>query len=141
MKNQTLTQKQYNFVLKYIENGFNAYQAAIAAGYSHNYSRIKAHLLLNHPSIKERLNDAYKQAQNNLEITFEWKLKKLKRVANLVPDNPNEPVSLHTAKVAIAAIAELNKMQGDYAPDKKLNVTVNATKERLIEARRQYDEY
>ena len=42
--------------------------------------------------------------------------------------------------LALKAIAELNKMQGHYLPTQSLKVTVDATKDKLLEAKRVYDE-
>lgn len=136
-----LTEKQIKFCIALAENGGNAYQAAIKSGYSENYARIKAHKLARKPSIKERLAVAYQQAENDFDISFEWKIKKLKRIIDLVSDDLAQVVTPAQARAAIQAIAELNKMEGHLAPNKRLNLTVDVTKARLLEAKRQYEEY
>ena len=44
-------------------------------------------------------------------------------------------------KDALKAIAELNKMSGDYAPDRKLSLTIDMTKSKLDEVKKQYEDY
>ncbi len=141
-----LTQRQYDFTLNYIKNGFNAYQAAVDAGYSHSFAKVKTQTLINHPVINERISKAYKAVEmaqvNQLCMSIVEKAKVLDRIIRaIIPLDENEPVKLDYVKDAIRAIAELNKMQGDYAPDKRLSITVDATKERLKEVKQMYEEY
>lgn len=137
---------QYDFVKHYVSNGMNAYQAAVAAGFSETYADTKVKLLLDNPNIKPRIEKALQRVDdrlaNNLGLTYEWKAKKLKRVIEeFIPNDKDEELSATKVKVGLTALAELNKMQGDYAPDKRLSVTVDATKERLEQVKRQYEEY
>ncbi len=141
-----LTQKQYDFTLNYIKNGFNAYQAAIDAGYSETFSRIKAPSLIHNPIIHARVTKAYQavemQQMKALCMSISDKAKVLDRIIRaVVPLDESEPVNMKYASEAIKAVQELNKMSGDYAPDKRLSITVDATKEKLKEVRRVYDEY
>jgi phage terminase small subunit len=132
-----LTQKQYNFVNHYITNGFNAAKAACDAGYSEKYSYAQAYSLVNHPAISEHLKNAYQSAEKETEVTFAWKINKLKQIITAFE---NSPLS-QDAKVVIAAIAELNRMTGDYEPSKRVSLTIDTTKERLSEVKRAYAEY
>ena len=137
-----LTQKQFDFCSSYIKNGFNAYQAALSAGYTHNYANVKAPLLLQHPIIKARIEKAYDKTENQLGLDWQWKLKKLQRVINeFIPDDSTKRLNTFETGIALKAIAELNKMHGDYAPDKRISMTVDATQSKLLEARQQYKEY
>lgn len=141
-----LTQKQYNFTLNYIKNGFNAYQASLDAGYSQTFATVKSGQLITHPEIKKRIAKAYQAVEvknhNTLCMSITDKAKVLDRIIRaVVPLDETLPVDKEYMKDAIRAIAELNKMSGDYAPDKRLSVTVDATKERLREAKRVYEEY
>lgn len=137
-----LTQMQYNFCSNYIKNGFNVKQAALDAGYSDYYARTKANYLIEIPSIRTRVERAYQKAESNLGMDWQWKLKKLKRVIDAyIPDEGEIALNTFETSVAIKALAELNKMQGDYAPDKRISMTVDATQGRLIEARKQYKDY
>lgn len=133
-----LTDKQYTFVTSYIRNGFNSYKAAKAAGYSEGYALVKACKLIDQPAIRERIDKALDKV-----LAIEIKEKAdvlLKIIYDIVPQDGSEPKRKHYPD-AIRAISELNKMQGDYAPDKRLSITVDATQKRLNDARKQYEEY
>ena len=131
-----LTQRQEQFCTHYVTNGFNARQAALDAGYSYNYACVKAHQLVNHPLVKERIDSASQKAETSLGMTFEWKLSKLQEIIEAHSGAPHSPQS---AKVVIAAISEVNKMTGEYAPHKRISLTVDATKAKLEETRKLYE--
>lgn len=140
-----LTDMQYKFVTAYCSNGFNARQAALTAGYSDHYSRIKSHTLLEHKHIKPHIDKIKTRItvdiEDKLMISLADKCKVLAQIIyDILPQDGSEPKRDHYAK-AMQAIDILNKMQGHYMPDKRLNVTVDATKERLIEAKRIYKEF
>ena len=140
-----LTQLQYDFVKNYITNGFNAEQAAISAGYSQTVVDTRAFCLPNSPSVKPLIDKALDKARDTilsrLGVGLTWRIKKLKKVVDqYIPDDA--PIQSHEpCAVALKAIAELNKIAGDYAPDKRLALTVDLTKDKLKEARKIYDEY
>jgi len=145
-QDKPLTQLQHNFVMNYIKNGFNAYRAALDAGYSESFATVQSSRLPSHPAIKPRLEKALARVEDQLiaklGITYEWKARKLKRVVDkFIPDDDEEVMIADRVKVGLSALAELNKMQGDYAPDKRLSVTVDTTKEKLLEVKRQYEEF
>ena len=140
-----LTEKQSKFVSNYIKNGFNAYQAAISAGYSHNYANVGTGELTQHPIIKAKIERAVARLdevmEEKLAITLQHKAKVLAQIIyDIIPQDGSAPKRKYY-KYAINALAELSKMQGHYAPDKTLKVTVDATKEKLEEVKRQYKEY
>jgi phage terminase small subunit len=138
---KALSELQQSFVLNYVKNGFNAYQAARSAGYTEASATVYSHKILDNPIVKSRVEAAFKRFDKRIDVAFDWRIDKLKRIINaVIPDN-EDTVKLKDAKVAISAIAELNKMYGDYAPDKRLSVTVDATKEKLVDARKQYEEF
>lgn len=137
-----LTQRQYEFTKNYIANGFNAQKAALDAGYTNDYARSKATNILTNPVVEHAIHTAYTQANGQLALTWEWKLRKIARVVNeCIPDDITVKLCTHKMKVGLAAIAELNRMSGDYAPIKKLSVNLDATKAKLEEAKKVYDEY
>lgn len=142
---KTLTEMQHNFVINYIKNGFNIKQAALAAGYSESFAHVHSHKLIAHPVIKEKIENAYRIIESGhnrvLCMTLYDKAKVLTDIIEDILNKDEGEPKRHLYNVAINAVKELNKMQGDYAPDKRLNVTVDATKERLEEARRQYKEF
>ena len=140
-----LTPMQYAFCSEYVKNGFNGYQAAIHAGYSESYANTQIGTLINNPIIRERLAEAYTKLDSKqidtLAITFADKADILLRIIHdVIPKDGSEPKRQYY-KDAIKAMSELNKMQGDYAPEKRLSMTVNATLDKLNEVRKAYDEY
>ena len=141
LKPKVLTPQQANFVINYIKTGGNAYQAAIKAGYAEDFANTKTKVLMNLPHVKQEISKAYKRVDNiftdKLGITMTYKAKALKRmIDNIMRDDDRDHY-----KDAIKAIDQLNKMQGDYAPERRLNLTVDATREKLEEVRKQYEEY
>lgn len=139
-KKREMTQMQSKFAENYVKNGFNAYQAALDAGYSESSARVRSHTMLDKQPIRERLDNAFCRVEVDLAVGFKWRVEKLKRLIDEGIPDEGEINQAH-ARLALAAIAEMNKMYGDYAPDKRLSVTVDATKEKLNEARRQYEEF
>lgn len=141
----SLSDKQQSFVLNYLKNGFNMRCAAREAGYSEAFVAHKAHTLIENPEIYNRVVVAYKQYEmkqmKEIMITIEERVKILQSIIyDIVPKNGDEP-KRNLYKVALQAVSELNKMAGDYAPDKRLSVTVDATQGKLKDARKQYDEF
>jgi hypothetical protein len=123
-----ITTKQRNFVMQYFANGCNATQAAISAGYKEKTAQQKGHNLLKEPGVKEFVERKMKQYTEKLEITAEMKMKKLWLCADRgIPETIGDGQNLWAEgmRVGISAISELNKMQGDYAPEKILNANAN----------------
>ena len=139
-----LSQRQYDFTVNYIKNGFNAHEAALAAGYSRQFATCQTQQLITNPSIQERIGKAYQKAEkkiiNTLGITFVWKMKRLKHVVEQYLPLDKE-LKASDVKIGLQALTEMNKMQGDYAPDKRLNVTYDATESKMKEVRKIYDDY
>lgn len=60
-----LTDRQEKFCKEFAASG-NAYQSAIAAGYSENYARSRASFLLENVGVKKRLAELYKKHDEDL---------------------------------------------------------------------------
>ena len=139
-----LTERQEKFIENYLRNGSNAMKAAIEAGYTRGVAQARSTAFLNHPEIKARIDRAYakldRQKMKNICLALEERVRLLSKIIYDVIPNEGEPVRKHYPD-AIRAIQELNKLAGDYAPDRRLSVTVDATKDKLIEAQRVYEEY
>lgn len=141
-----LTDLQQGFVLNYIKNGFNAKQAALDAGYSQDTAQDTSYQLTKHPDIKPLIDKAIARVDAKLElklgITMQHKVAKLSKLIDdcFVRDDKGK-VNKGLADVGLRAMDMLNKMQGHYAPNRSLAVTVDSTKDRLIEAKRVYKEY
>jgi phage terminase small subunit len=128
-----LSPKEHKFCLAYLQNGNNGAQAYRDAGYNGNPDTVKsqAYKLLNMPKIKDFLHKHIDKVEKKLEITFEWKLKKLKQCieASMVEDEETGQVLLENHNALLGAIAELNKMQGHYSAEKTHNLHLHAGQE------------
>ena len=69
---ETLTVRQLNFANFYVESG-NAYQSAIAAGYSHNYAKGNLIKLLENEKVKQYIKN--KLEKKAVEINQEGKIR------------------------------------------------------------------
>lgn len=139
-----LTNRQQNLVVNYVKSNFSAHKAALQSDYTANTAKVESHEMIAKPKIKERLacalGDRDSLFMKELGMTLEWQMRKLRRV---VEDGIPEEGELksHKVKVAISAIDLINKIQGNYAPDRQLRITVDATQEKIEEAQRVYKEY
>ncbi len=132
-----LTAKQQAFCEHYVSNGNSAYRAMLDAGYSKSYSVNDT--AKNSPAVKQRLEMVHRNSQALIQASFDWRVNKLKQlIESIIGENG---IVLHAAAgYAIAAVAEMNKMAGDYAPEKHLRMTVKATADKLSNARKAYEE-
>jgi phage terminase small subunit len=142
----TLNQKQQSFVENYIRNGFNIQQAMIDSGYKPSYAQNHQQELIRHPIISERLTSAIRAHQreqfNKTVMAIDERMNVLERIVReCVPKDREAKVNMKYAKDAIIALQEINKLCGDYAPDKRLRLTVDLTQNKLHEARKAYDEF
>ncbi len=141
-----LNNREHMFCTEYLTNGRNAAAAARASGYSGD-GKIAGARLIARPSIKQFLKDlqpiAEKKLQEDVEVTLEWKIRKLKLCADtcLKEDPETGEAKLVSAPGFIGSISELNKMQGHYAPEKTLNAHfVGSTEQQEVEKLvKQYD--
>jgi hypothetical protein len=129
---QPLTVKQSLFVSTLLETGDYG-KAATASGYRgiRNYYSLP-------PRLKKEIDKLTNKAMEKSMTDLEWKIKKLKRIADVaMPDSFNNlddfEKKLINPNASISAVAELNKMQGDYAPVKTetTNVLVDAQNEEI----------
>lgn len=130
MKIDGLTPKQRVFCKEYLANGYNARQAALAAGYSANCACQAVTKLFASPSVKKFLKKRMNQVEKKLDITFEKKAALLWAAAQRCfgPSEDDvgkmklgEPIKAFfefQPQALVSSIAELNKMQGHHAPQK-----------------------
>jgi hypothetical protein len=99
-------------------------------------SNNRAYNIENGPVHKALL--AKKRAEmENLQATFEWKVKKLVELVELcTPANAESHKDTNPVST-ISAISELNKMQGHYAPDRTVNANMNIESDPSIECVRE----
>jgi phage terminase small subunit len=124
--NRILTHKQTLFISYYLENGGNATKAAINAGYkgSNDTLRAIARENLTKPHICAEIDKERVLIKDRSIVTAQAKREKLWQVAQYnseiirVQRNGLEIEAMRNPTVTISAITELNKMDGDYAPQK-----------------------
>ena len=115
MIEQELTWKQKLFCKHYIANDFKSGRAALAAGYSKRSANEIASENLKKPQIRKYIEELMQDANEKLDITIEWKMKKLKfAVDRSIKDEDNPPSEGYSVKDGLNAISELNDMQGHY---------------------------
>jgi hypothetical protein len=137
------TPKQLDFAKELAKSKSNA-QAYVDAGYKSKKPNEDAHKLIeSNPTFTQYKKLAQKIAQIELTpkqiATFEQKIALLWRIAQhdsaiaSGEDEDGADLKLRDSRSAIAAIAELNKMQGDLASIKVENKNIHAFEE-LTEA-------
>lgn len=124
-----LTIRQQKMLKAYLKHG-NATQAYKDAGYtSEEYPDRAAYNLIHRSPLQDHVE--YFVDKSKKKITSEMKTDLLWRIAeesvSTTIDDDGNVVSKPEREVAIKAIAELNKMVGDYAPTQVNNQTVNVT--------------
>ena len=117
-----LSQKQQTFCLKYFELG-NATQAAIEAGYSKTSAKVIGSENLSKPAISAKINALQSQQQDNTIMTVKERRQRLSQFGR--EDICNEKGTL-IRHGNVTAIAELNKMGGDYGVQ-KIDITAGLT--------------
>lgn len=104
------------FCLIYLSNGFNATKAAHAVKKfpDDNSAAVAGCRWLKNKDVVKFLKNHARASKDEHEVTRDWKIEKLKQVieSSIINDIVVDPKSI------ISAVAELNKMQGHYAPDK-----------------------
>lgn len=110
---QKLTLKQALFLKLFIQIG-NATEAVRQAGYKTKHPDKYAAQLLAHPAVCEELIIAREKVEKVVDVSLSWRMSILKDIANNGDDSDR-----------IRSIAEINKMLGDYAPEKHQHTNLN----------------
>jgi phage terminase small subunit len=132
-----LTELERKFVNLYVMNNFTANEAVTICGYNTQ----TAYNLLKRNDIMEAITKITKEIDLRHAISFDYKIQKLKHIIELCAGDAVDSFKEADTRTAIAAIAELNKMQGHYAVEKhqhtniNLDVDVETTKVLLDEMR------
>jgi hypothetical protein len=82
------------------------------------------------PAIKQRIEATRRHTEIVCEVSLAWKLDKLRYLVETNVDTDKE--------IALKALAELNKMQGHYAPEKSLSIHAVTTLDNLAKAKLEY---
>lgn len=130
VKPQKLTLKQEKFIRFYIENGGNGIQAAIKAGYEENSAGEIAYENLNKPQIVQELNKLKDKLLLPIEertgLTLEFKMNAIvKGIIACLNGGARGDGKMEVRGMA-SLLAEANKMQGHYAPEKHVNTNINS---------------
>lgn len=123
-KINAMTMRQEKYVQNYVTNGFDSIKAAKDAGYKAKDLVVVASRLQGTPAVQKMINKYQELVEKVTTVTLEKKLKKLGQIIDAYVPEDREP-DPRKASVAISAIAEANKMQGHYAPEKHLSVNAN----------------
>ena len=110
--NKMLNQRQELFCINYV-SGMSGTESAIKAGYEPASATVTASRMLRYDNITERIALLNAPAVMRVQSTKDAKLQVLEEIYTHKPDS--ETI---TGMVVTRAIAEHNKMEGDYAPEK-----------------------
>lgn len=135
-----LTLKEKRLVDHYVICGEKK-EAAIRAGYSRGGAHVLGCRTLQKPPVQEYLQEKLNKVNQKMDISKEWRLGKLKQIADSFVSQEKQILDSKEAKVAVSAIAEINKMEGDYAPTKIIsaNLNIEADAEMIDELMPLYD--
>jgi hypothetical protein len=121
---KTLTQKQLTFLNMYLKSGDKRYSIAYA-GFPVKNALAAANRILVKPPAQEYLAKAREKAAQVVRWEFDAKIKKLKQIALVAMPDSAKDFKGKSPDIAIRAIAEANKMQGDYSPEKRVNMNID----------------
>lgn len=119
-----LTEQEAKCVLAYLTNGRNKIKAAKAAGYYGKNDRIlwdAANRCLNRKVVKEAMKEYLERVADNVGISPEFVLKKLKKMANTGAKDikgKEDEVALIDPATTLSSLDMVNKMMGYYATQK-----------------------
>ena len=103
-----------DFSKEYILNGMVAKKASLAIGDKPSYASVKSGRYLKIPFVQAYIKYWQDKMSNDTEINLEWKKEKLRKIIDTCIPLDREKSDVKPAHItcAIAAIQELNKMQG-----------------------------
>lgn len=111
---------QYRWCMEMLSNGLDGRQAAKTIGIDPEKVTSFLEAIQRNKNVKRFLANMHSELEEKVEITLEWKYRKLKHIIEVcLPDNTVAyDRNLVAPQIALAAIAELNKMNGHYAATK-----------------------
>lgn len=137
-----LSIKQRQFIMHYISNGMNAIQAVRATYPTSKQPETIRQQLMESPKIQDVLSrNSEVIAQEASRVVYKLISKYERVIDEFIPEDRTITLRHHEVRVAIQAGAELSKILGTYAPTKQMSLTVDATMDRLEQARKVYEEY
>jgi phage terminase small subunit len=131
---QRLTQKQIKFCEEFLKNGWNANAAARAAGYKGgNPLTIKQGIkgrvteLMDNPRLVGYLQERVKEMTDELQLPLDYIMRKLKWVIDHCIDEDKD-INKELLAPGLSAIREVNAIHGNYAAEKRINISVDGDK-------------
>jgi hypothetical protein len=124
-----LTLKELKFCHSYIKYN-NASKAAIEAGFSKSYANNSTYKIMQRGPVKAyiegKMIEITRKAVQEIGVDVKWRLSKLKKGVDLGIDDNATSAKECDINAGRACIAEMNKMDGAYAPVKEeQEVTLN----------------
>jgi hypothetical protein len=137
-----LTRREVVFAEEYLKNGNNVVAAALKVGLGKGTRGRRAHTktkqeilrsaacagyaIKKRPFVRQYIRKRQKDVEREVQAGFKEKYSKLWQVATLsTPDNAKSKDDID-GKTTVSAVSEMNKMTGDIAPEKRMNLNVNS---------------
>jgi hypothetical protein len=116
------------FVEKYIQSNFDVKVLESKLGLcSNNAFRMKCSRYLRDPEVIKHIEAAKNNIRRSIGDNYNYKLHKLKLVAErAISENGEPPLEGYAVGDGIRAIQEANKMEGHLAAEKHAHVNINA---------------
>lgn len=122
--NKELTIRELKFCNNYLATG-DAKRSFAESGYSLDNHRNRLSEIIKKPKIKKYLNKRKRQMELYTNITFDWKIKKLKAIIEAIVGEEETIIDKDYVGAAITAIKVLNEMQGHNAPTSTIVANIN----------------
>lgn len=139
-----LTTEDLHRVDVYFNNDCNAQKTFIDLGYAPSTSHTHSAEYFRLPKIRALINDRIKKMTENVGITKEWQLNKLKIIVDrCIPDDAVklEDVPRGDMVKGIAALTEISKIQGFYSPEKRdVNLELSEHAKKVFEVSKEVKE-
>lgn len=127
----TLSIKEVCFLRALLKHNGNAGKAAVEVNCKYRSGDQIAKRILAKPAAQQYLSIENEKLSLDARWEFEEKIRMLKKIAvTAVPEEATRIKDM-APEHAIRAIAEANKMQGHYAPDKSVNLNVSGEVEEV----------
>lgn len=149
-RNHVLTVRENLFCKHYLIT-LNAKEAAILAGFSKKTAHVLGARLLKKPKVRKKIRATLLSLERRLDITIDKKIDLLWKTALRcygLTDEEAEKLKrgekVHAifdfdANAMVNVVAEINKMQGHYAPTKTINLNAEASAEKVDEYIEKYE--
>lgn len=134
----TITDKEKLFAMYYVENGFNAKQAAIAAGYSEKTATVQGSTILTRPNVRAYVEHLKANLAEHIGISAYQCAKELSHIAFAdirdYFDSEGNPLPLD--KLTEKAARNLNSIEVEKLGDEKVVVVTKLkTNDKLVAMR------